>query len=249
MLHQLEARLLKIHKGKRLPRLRDMSQLSAGSNFYLPSYHGLKPDQFWHEMPIREWMEVSGWSRTDIWAAFKDWNYFLNHPEKMKFARDSYDRLTKYLPMSKFERAMVMIDHERYWEAMPGQAMVRAQVLRILQHIRFMYDLPHRRSPSSYLIEFRDRVYGFHMDKWIYSDPAELTSFKLEWEFEYNLLELEKTTLSIPLPNSQEFLDIWAGLNLYNDYEDQGEKLMWNLAALCQMDITIHRIRRTIVRN
>ena len=86
MLHQLEARLLKIHKGKRLPRLRDMSQLSAGSNFYLPSYHGLKPDQFWHEMPIREWMEVSGWSRTDIWAAFKDWNYFLNHPEKMKFA-------------------------------------------------------------------------------------------------------------------------------------------------------------------
>ena len=131
MLHQLEARLLKIHKGKRLPRLRDMSQLSAGSNFYLPSYHGLKPDQFWHEMPIREWMEVSGWSRTDIWAAFKDWNYFLNHPEKMKFARDSYDRLTKYLPMSKFERAMVMIDHERYWEAMPGQAMVRAQVLRI----------------------------------------------------------------------------------------------------------------------
>ena len=112
-----------------------------------------------------------------------------------------------------------------------------------------MYDLPHRRSPSSYLIVFRERVYGFHMDKWIYSDPSELSSFKLEWEFDYNLFDLEKTTLSIPLPNSQEFLDIWAGLNLYNDYADQGEKLMWNLAALVQMDIIIHRIRRTIVRN
>lgn len=243
MLINLETKMQEVYRGRVVERYREVQDTLPGFSFGLPPFpHN---DFTWMGEQLKFWGVDRLWGLGDVLAVFEAYE---SAAHQSKLVGDIMEDMERNLVLTPLEVRMLSLKHDKYRQSL-SKNWAMAQILRLLQYVRFMYDMPYRRSNSMYLIRWGSKTYGFYYGEWVSSrkglkeflnDPSRINPV--------DMFELNQTTLNVPIYKHKSHYDkIFRTLETYTD-TTYSEFWVWNVAAACGFDFEINRSSRRIAK-